>query len=176
MKASSQEIAALFQDLKAGKELSASQHLMLEKALNVAAEREPEMMAQIAFKQEIYSGPLPHHDQLNGYDDETRKEIVGMAVKEQTHAHAMQMAGLTGAIRKDARGQNYALTVALAALAVSGWISQFSPTAAAIIGSFDLVALVGVFLAPRVLEHRSQKSEQLPPSPEKKRPTRGGKR
>ncbi|WP_143151584.1 DUF2335 domain-containing protein [Pseudomonas sp. NFACC49-2] len=174
-KGSSQEIASLFQDMKAGKQLTDSQHAMLEKALNVAAEREPGMVAQVAFQQEIYSGPLPHYDQLNGYDEETRREIVGMAVKEQAHAHTMQITGLTGAIKKDERGQNYALIVAVVALVVAGWMAQFSPTAAAIIGGADLVALVGVFLAPRVLERNTKKTDEPTSTPSKKRPpSKGG--
>lgn len=170
LKASPQEIATLFQDLKSGKELTDIQHAVLEKALNVAAEREPAMVAQVAFKQEIYSGPLPHHDQLNGYDEETRREIVGMAVREQTHAHQMQSAGLSGAIWKDRTGQIFALIVAITGLAAASWVAQYSAWASAIIGSVDLLGLVCAFIAPRVLERTPDSAS--PPAAEKKRPQR----
>lgn len=179
VKPSPSELAQVFSDLKSGKTLSDDQHEMLEKALNVAAKREPAMVAQVAFQQEVYSGPLPHYDQLNGYDEETRRAIVDMAVREQSHSHNMYLTGLNGAIQKDRRGQYCALVVAVVGLGAAAWISQYSPTAAAVIGGIDLIGLVSVFMVPRIAEQRAaqaaeKESSPQPPS-EKKRP-RGGKK
>lgn len=177
-KPSAGELAQVFSDLKSGKTLSDDQHEMLEKALNVAAKREPAMVAQVAFQQEVYSGPLPHYDQLNGYDEETRRAIVDMAVREQAHSHNMHLTGLSGAIQKDRRGQYCALVVAVVGLGAAAWISQYSAAAAAVIGSIDLIGLVSVFMVPRIAERRAQAAEkESPPQPpsEKKRPRSGKK-
>ncbi|MBA6065675.1 DUF2335 domain-containing protein [Pseudomonas mosselii] len=158
--------------MEEGRDLSKNEHDMLKDAMRIAAKHEPELMAQVAFQQEVYSGPLPHHEQLNGYDEETRRIIVDMAVQEQAHSHEMYRTGLTGAIAKDQRAQYCALTVALGALATAGWMAQFSPVAAAVIGGLDLVGLVGVFLFPRMLEARNEKKQQAakpPATPERKR-------
>jgi hypothetical protein len=98
LKADPQELARLLQDLKSGVELSADQHVTLEKLLDVAAQREPAMVAQVAFKQEIYSGPLPHHDQLNAYDEETRRQIVAMAVRDPGAAAIIGTLDLLGMV------------------------------------------------------------------------------
>lgn len=173
-KPSNQELARLFNDMKSGRQLTEAQHDMLEKALSVAAKREPAMVAQVAFQQEVYSGPLPHCDQLNGYDEETRRAIVAMAVREQEHAHLMNHTGLTGAISKDRRAQYCAVTVAVTGLLAAGWIAQFSAVASAIIGGLDLVTLVGIFLVPRLAVKRVEEAEQKKPpqQQDKKRPRR----
>lgn len=110
--------------------------------------------------QEIHSGPLPRAKELNDYDEETRRAIVQMAVDEQQHTHRMQATGLDGALRKDRRGQIFGLVIALTGLAVAAFMSIFSPTAAAIFGAIDLLGMVTVFVAPRVLETR-RTSEQV---------------
>lgn len=159
-----------------GRDLTLSEHDTLKEAMSIAAKREPDLMAQVAFQQEMYSGPLPHHEQLNGYDAETRKAIVEMAVKEQTHSHEMQRTGLVGAINKDRRGQICALLVAVTGLVAASVMAQYSAVAATVVGSIDLVALVGVFLTPRLLEARAQKqAEAKPPAPPEKKRSGGGR-
>lgn len=163
-KTSPQELALLVQNLKSGKELTDDQHSTLERLLDVAAKREPAMVAQVAFKQEIYSGPLPHPDQLNGYDESTRSRIVEMAVKEQSHNHAMQLKGISGAIWKDRFGQIFGFGIAICGLGAAAWIAQYSAVAAAIIGTLDLVGMVGIFVVPRAFERRvAEKTTQPPP-------------
>lgn len=173
---SPQEVAKLMKAIEDGRNLTPTELSKLKDAMRLVVKHEPDLMAQVVFQQEIqqeiHSGPLPHHEQLNGYDEETRREIVAMAVREQTHSHEMHRTGLNGAIRKDRRAQYCALVVALGALGAAGWIAQFSAVAAAIIGGLDLVSLVGIFLAPRILEIRALKqAETKTPAPtEKKRP------
>ncbi|GFM68686.1 DUF2335 domain-containing protein [Pseudomonas cichorii] len=157
--------------LKSGDELTAEQHSILENVLSAAAKKEPEMVAQIAFQQEVYAGPLPHPDQLNNYDEHTRRLIVEMAVREQAHYHHMQSKSLSGAIWKDRIGQTFGFGIALAGLGAAAWIAQYSAVAAAIIGTLDLLGMVGIFVVPRAFEQRAAaRSEQ--PSPPKKRAAR----
>jgi Predicted membrane protein len=166
---SPQELARLAQSLKSGQELTAEQHSTLERLLKVAAKREPAMVAQVAIKQEIFSGPLPHPDQLNMYDDATRASIVEMAVKEQSHNHSMQSKGLSGAILKDRLGQIFGFGIAISGLGAAAWISQYSGAAAAIIGTLDLLGMVGVFVVPRAFERRAaEKSSPQPQQPSKR--------
>ncbi|MCH5568804.1 DUF2335 domain-containing protein [Pseudomonas syringae] len=167
-----EELARLMQSLKSGKELSADQHKALERVLSVAAKREPEMVAQVAFKQEVYTGPLPHPDQLNVYDEETRRLIVNMAVREQQHNHHMQSKGLSGAIWKDRTGQIFGFGIAIAGLAAAAWIAQYSAVAAAIIGTLDLVGMVGIFVIPRAFEQRAIRSLETPTPSKRKAPRR----
>lgn len=171
---SPQEVAGLMKAIDEGRDLTPPELRKLKDAMRVVVKHEPDLMEvvlQQEFQQEIHSGPLPSHEQLNGYDEDTRREIVAMAVREQAHSHDMHRTGLNGAINKDRRGQVCAVIVALGALATAGWISQFSPTAAAIIGGLDIVSLVGIFLAPRILEIRAMKQaeQKAPAPPEKKR-------
>lgn len=166
------DLGNLMQALAAGGELTKQQQDILEGVVSVAAEREPGLVAQIAFRQEMYSGPLPHPDHLNGYDTETRRLIVEMAVREQTHTHEMQKKGLTGAIWKDRLGQFLGFGIAVSGLAAAAWIAQYSGVAAAIIGSVDLLGMVSVFVAPRafekLIEARSKKAAP-PAKPKTKR-------
>lgn len=162
------------QAMEAGRDLTPTELSKLKDAMRFAAKHEPDLMAQVAFQQETFSGPIPHHEQLNGYDEDTRREIVAMAVREQEHTHEMQRTGLNGAINKDRRAQYCALVVALGALGAAGWMAQFSAVAAAVIGGLDLVGLVGVFLFPRMMEARIEKrqTESKPPAAsDKKRPS-----
>ncbi|WP_440060560.1 hypothetical protein ACTAB0_17845 [Pseudomonas syringae] len=158
------------QSLKADKKLTSEQHITLERVLAVAAKREPEMVAQVAFKQEFFTGPLPHPDQLNVYDEHTRRLIVDMAVREQVHSHHMHSTGLSGAIWKDRIGQTFGFGIALAGLGAAAWIAQYSAAAAAIIGTLDLLGMVGIFVVPRAFEQRAASAAEQQPSPKRKPP------
>lgn len=163
-----QEVQRLVAKLKSGNDLTEQEHATLEVFLNAAAAREPGLVAQIAYKETSYSGPLPHFEQLNGYDEETRRTIVTMAAKEQTHTHSMQHKGLSGAIWKDRISQFCAVSIALGGFVAAAEIAQYSPAAAAIVGSFDILAIVCAFIAPRALERIVEKRST--PAPSKKRP------
>lgn len=148
--------------------MTEEEHSTLETLLAAAAAREPAMVAQVAFKQEIYSGPLPHFQQLNGYDDATRRTIVEMAAKEQDHTHNMQRTGLSGAIWKDRISQFCAVSIALGGFWAAVEVAQYSTVAAAVIGGFDILAIVCAFIAPRALESLIQKKADPTPPPKKK--------
>lgn len=132
------ELAELFEKLDAG-DLSKEQ----QRRLRYLMENAPPSAVMTATRHEIaYSGPLPTPGQLNGYDAETRRIIVQMAVDDQQHVHRMQETGMSGAIEKDKRGQKYGLAIAITGLLVAGAIAPFSAAASAIIGSVDLFGIV----------------------------------
>ena len=110
----------------------------------------------MAMRQVSYSGPLPPPDQLQAYDEDTRRIIVQMAVDEQKHSHEMNRLGLKGAIDKDKRGQRFGLTIAVVGLVAATAIAPFSAVAAGVIGALDLFGMVALFVAPRVLEGRAK--------------------
>ncbi|WP_146189216.1 DUF2335 domain-containing protein [Pseudomonas protegens] len=169
-------LAQVVSDLAAGRELTPAQHDTLAKMLSVAAQREPKMVAQIATQETqeyFYSGPIPHPDQLNKYDDYTRRQVVDMAAEAQRHTHEMQRMGMRGAILKDRFGQILGFGIAVAGLAAATFMSQTSPIAASIIGTLDLLGMVTVFVAPRILESRNQKKvEAQAAKPKPKSPRR----
>lgn len=142
---------ALVQGLKSGQLTSAQQ----EALAGFLVEDEPTRHVTFQQKQTMYSGPLPHAEQFNAYDEDTRRIILQMAVDDQSHSHDMQKTGLTGAIDKDKRGQRYGLTIALAGFITAAIIAPFSPVVAGIIGALDIFGMVALFVAPRILEGRT---------------------
>jgi uncharacterized membrane protein len=106
-------------------------------------------------RQQVHMGPLPPAELLNEYDETTRHTIVGMADKEQSHAHEMQRLALEGAISKDRRGQWIGGLIAVSGLVAAAVIAPYSTVAAAVIGSLDLFGMVALFVAPRILESRA---------------------
>jgi uncharacterized membrane protein len=115
---------ALVQGLKSG-QLTPRQQEALASQL---VEDEPPPHVMIQQRQTMYSGPLPHAEEFNAYDEPTRRTILQMAVDDQKHTHEMQKTGLNGAIEKDKRGQRYGLAIALSGLLAATVIAPFSPT------------------------------------------------
>ncbi|MBE0508374.1 MAG: DUF2335 domain-containing protein [Marinospirillum sp.] len=133
-------------------QLSAQEQSLLAELLD----NEPGEVLMSVTRQQLHVGPLPPPDLLNQYDDATRQTILSMASKEQAHAHDMQQKSLQGAIAKDRRGQVIGGVIAVAGLVAAAAIAPYSTVAAAIIGSLDLFGMVALFVAPRILEKRSQ--------------------
>lgn len=129
-------------------------------------EQQPVEMVVQRLSQMSYSGPVPHPELLNQFDDETRRVIVDMAVKEQDFNHDMHRTGLRGSIDKDRRGQNYGVIIAVVGLLAAVAIAPFSTVAAGIIGTLDLFGMVALFVAPRVLESRRKKDSKQEASQE----------
>lgn len=140
------ELTRLLTRLDEG-ELTRDEQVRLGKAL-------PESGVQLRMmvQHQSFSGPLPHPAILNGYDQETRKLIVQMAVNEQSHTHSMQQLSLTGAIEKDKRGQRYGLAIALAGFVTAGVVAFVSPPVAGVIAGLDVLGMVSVFVIPRAFE------------------------
>lgn len=158
---------SLVQGLKHGQLTPAQQEALAE--LLVEDESPQHIMAIHRQQTTMYSGSLPHPEQFNAYDEHTRRIILQMAVDEQSHTHEMQKTGLTGAIEKDKRGQQYGLAIALGGFVAAACIAPFSPVVAGIIGALDIFGMVALFVAPRVLEGRPGKQSSAPPTPEDSR-------
>ena len=165
-----QQLDPILATIGQGGELSEEDSRILEGLL----EREgPKEVLQFAVRTASFSGPLPPPGLLAQYDAATRQSIVDMALIEQRHVHDMQKRGLDGMIEKDKRGQRYGVAIALTGLLVAAWISKHSVVAAAVIGTLDLVGMVAIFVAPRILQWRDQ---QDPAESEPEQPGKGKKK
>lgn len=100
-----------------------------------------------------FAGPVPHPSILEKYDrvvPGSAERILAMA--ERQSAHRIELEGLVirSDIRKSERGQWFGLVVALAGLAAAVILGiSGHEIAGGIIGSVDLVALVGIFVYGR---------------------------
>ena len=101
-------------------------------------------------RQEVFSGPLPHPDLLEKYDGVcpgAADRLIGMAETQAAHRQALESRALDHEHRRSMLGTCCGLIVAIAGFVTTGWVAWIGhPTAATIIGSFDLAALVGVFI------------------------------
>lgn len=111
-----------------------------------------QFMLQMAMSSETFSGPLPHPEQLNKFDPDTRKAIVQMAESDQSHVQQMQRKALEGAIAKDRRGQWMGFGIAVCGLVAAAVVARFSPAVAGVIAALDLLGMVAVFVVPRAFE------------------------
>lgn len=153
---SDSEIERLVAKLERGN-LSQEQQQELSRHLQIEPAREQHIHQRVS--QTSFSGPLPHPDILNQFDDETRKTIVQMAVNDQKHVHEMNQKGLSGSILKDRIGQFCGLTIALGALWVAFKTAETNPGGALMLTGFSIVGMVAVFVAPRVLETIASKQK-----------------
>lgn len=151
---SDSELDRLVAKLERGN-LTQEQQQELSRHLQIEPAREQHLHQRV--RQTSFSGPLPHPDILNQFDEETRKTIVQMAVDDQKHVHEMNKTGLSGSILKDRRGQLCGVTIAVVGLIAAVLIAPYSAFAAGIIGTLDLFGMVALFVAPRVLEGRRNK-------------------
>jgi len=122
------------------------------------------------------SGPLPPPEILEQYGA-VKSDIVAMARAEQQHRHAMEKAKsdrdttlLEGLVAAGQRGQYLAGVIAVSGLGAAATLGIFGhPISAAIVGTVDLVMLVGLFLGkgpPKPAEKPAlQASTQHAPPP-----------
>lgn len=129
-------------------------HVAEQKKLAELLKDTPPSLILQATHHQSFSGPIPHPSILEGYSEQVRNQIVQMAVDEQQHTHMMERTSLDGAVRKDKRGQWMGFGIALSGLLAASFIAQYSPAVAGIIAALDLVGLVAIFVAPRLLEKR----------------------
>jgi len=145
------DVQRVIQRLEAGTLDDAERDLLLQK-LETGSSGETAVLA--ALVRQSFTGPLPPPTLFAQYDAETRRAILQMAEREQTHVHEMQRRGLDGAITKDRRGQWIGGAIAISGLIAAVVIAPHSAVAAGIIGTLDLFGMVALFVAPRLLEHR----------------------
>lgn len=114
-------------------------------------------IVQTAIKQESFSGPIPHPDLLQGYENIKEgfaERIVRMAEKEQEHRfeHENSQSAcdkmLIEATASDSkRGQNYALIITILFLIGAVTLALYGhDTVASILGGGTLAAIVTVFI------------------------------
>lgn len=97
-----------------------------------------------------FKGPLPHPSLLekyNGIIPNGADRITKMAERQSEHRMKMESDVVHRELNQSGRGQTYGLIIALAFLAVAGFLVYTGhDVAGTIIGSIDLVALVAVFV------------------------------
>jgi len=88
--------------------------------------------------------------------------IVSMAEKEQNHRHGLESLALNGEIKKDTRGQHYALFTSLAIIIGSIFLiySGHEVSGSILVGS-TLIGLAYIFITGRKLEPDSNTDKRL---------------
>jgi len=100
-----------------------------------------------------FAGPIPHPAILEQYDrvvPGSAERILAMAERQSAHRIELEGCVIRSDIRKSERGQWFGLIVALSGLAAAVALGIAGHgVAGGIIGSVDLVALVGIFVYGR---------------------------
>ncbi|HHE4679999.1 TPA: DUF2335 domain-containing protein [Proteus mirabilis] len=112
----------------------------------------PRVMA-IVQKRESFSGPLPHPDFLQRYEEILpggAERIFCLTEKEQSFRHDTQKMAINGAIKKDSRGQWMGFFLSICVLIIATYFAKegaywFAGT----LITGNLVALAAVFAAGR---------------------------
>jgi uncharacterized membrane protein len=130
----------------------------------------------ITLQQSSFRGPLPHPEHLREYADiypDAPRIIFGMAERQSDHRQGLEKYALRHSTIRAYGGLVAGVIVALAGLAAAVVVAIYaSAVAGAVIGTFDLASLVGVFVygTRQVQENRRSKlggnqggnPEQLP--------------
>lgn len=124
-----------------------------------------EFMQSIAISQQ-YSGPIPPPAMLDQYDrihPGLAEELVKFAKDEQLHRQGLETMAVSGEISKDKRGQNYALIICLAVLAVGTVaIITDAPVVGGLLSGSTLTGLAYIFITGRKQKNSSQQDQSSP--------------
>lgn len=130
-----------------------AQHPQISPELNEAIKGlRPEQRKVViqAIRQESFSGPIPHPELLQKYDEVKpgfAERIVSMAERQLDHRINCEDKMVDGSVDESKRGQNYGLIVALLFLAAAVFLGYFDHDwLAGVLGGGTLVALVTVFV------------------------------
>jgi len=133
-------------------ELTAEERVELEQLL------EKDDAQRVVMQRSMFSGPLPPPSILEGYNgvlDGGAERIMRLTEREQEHRHYMEKTAVTGHIRLDRRGQYLGFGVAIIALLSATYlISTGNVISGTIIGTLDLVGLVGAFVYGRHIDSK----------------------
>lgn len=103
-----------------------------------------------------HSGPLPSARELAAYrdiDPSFAERIVRMAEKEQERRHALPTEIMVREERLKARGQHYALVIAIVVLLFAAYLAHLGDTAmAGKVAIGTLIGLVGIFVGGRAID------------------------
>jgi len=109
-----------------------------------------EMVRAVVSVTRIHSGPLPPYELIEGYENiypGSAKLIFDAFEKQTAHRIKMEDTVITSQQRQSGRGQHYALIIALSFLAVAAaCILQGHDVAGGVLGSFDVAAMVAIFI------------------------------
>ena len=104
---------------------------------------------------------MPHPDIISGYErvlPGSAERIFSMAEREQKFRHATQEGALTGAVKRDRRGQWMGFIITMCVLLIASIFAYLGNTlfAGTLIG-LDLLGLATVFVIGRRPEKKAQK-------------------
>jgi len=107
-----------------------------------------------------YEGPLPPPAQLEQFERAcpgSADRIIKMAESNSAHRQRLEAIVVEGNVDAQARGQWFALILALAVLGVGGWLVIAGRTSTGLwIMLGDITALAGIFIGTRLLQRRER--------------------
>lgn len=138
-----------------------------------SSERAINALVRATYRASSYRGILPPAEDLARYNEvvpDGANRLFIMAEKQSDHRIEIEKHVIRADGKRADRGQYCALIVALVAFGVAAYaISQGQAVTATVIGSFDLVALVGVFIygswAARSERESKARSVPVPSAP-----------
>lgn len=117
-----------------------------------------------AIRQESFSGPIPHPELLQKYDEVKpgfAERIVSMAERQLDHRISCEDKVVDGSVAESKRGQNYGLIVALLFLTAAVFLGYFGHDwLAGVLGGGTLVALVTIFVTNKPHKHNNKEDDQ----------------
>ncbi|MDI9364060.1 MAG: DUF2335 domain-containing protein [Flavobacterium sp.] len=119
------------------------------------------MAISVLMKKETFRSPLPPPDFLIGYNEALPNgadRIVSLIEQQSRHRMERERTVMDEEIRQSKSGQLYGFIIAMAFLIVSGFlIYSGHDVSGTIIGTIDLVALVGVFALGKLTKKEDDK-------------------
>lgn len=111
-----------------------------------------------------WAGPLPRPEDLAKYDHVvpgSAQRIIAMAERQAAHRQHLEVIAVEGGNRRANWGLLAGFTIAIVFLVVSALlISNGHPVPGTILGTVDLVSLVGVFVFGRVDQRRERERQR----------------
>lgn len=135
-----------------------------------ASEPSPTRSIKIGASMSRWSGPLPPPDELEGYDrvqSGLADRIVRMAEQQSEHRRSLERIVVEGGARRSDRGLTLGFALAMAFLVASvALILAGHAVAGTILGTVDLVTLVGIFVyssqdVRKELREKAERQEAL---------------
>jgi uncharacterized membrane protein len=116
---------------------------------------------------EAYSGPLPHPELLAEYErilPGAADRILSMAERQQGHRHDLESTAMESNVQRSKQGLAAGFVICLAFLVVSAvLIGTGHEVAGTVLGSFDLLGLVSLFVigqSEQTRERRLKREQQ----------------
>ncbi|MDR3711456.1 MAG: DUF2335 domain-containing protein [Puia sp.] len=105
-----------------------------------------------------FSGPMPHPDILRGMEEivpGSAKEIIGMSLSQSEHRKNLEQIALKSQTKQSSTGQWLGFVIAIFGLGGAfALVYTGHDAAGSVLGSFDLIGLVSVFVFGRQAQKR----------------------